>query len=1334
MSDAEVFVTVEESPVTVEITDNTPTVTVTDVATTEVTVIDASTYVTVTADATPNVTVFMGSGGGIGTTWLEPTPADVARVLHVLEGAITEDQLSQAMHVEWLYNRAQLIQGVGNYSLLFTDLGIERTRIDLLQPVVSGLVHDMGLLDYAVNTQLNALYQANQDHSETLFDHEERLESQTSRIIQAEDKITLHVGQIKSLDDGLTETNANIGIVADAINLTVSQNAIDADNRMSASENSIILNTEAIALRVTAHEETYQRVSDTIAEIAVERYRITSNVESVEVLQGEMITANSNITQTATAILASIETINEAQGTIDQATIGMTALGATLTASTEALNDATQVVAASQSIMSDKWAVTIKEGIGGARYATGFGLNLNPDWAIGKTYAIGNKVFYTDKIWECQAPHVGNALLNPIPDNHDYWLEDVDAMKSEFLVEADSFRMYTPGGSSVAPFSISGDLVQINTTTTFASPSTVRTQLNVADGADVTANSAFAANVLGTLDDIYAQLDGVVTSWFYAYDPTLLNIPYTDWITPDTRADHTGDLFYNTTTGNSFRFQFVSPNYQWVLLSASGVATALANAAAAQDTADHKRRVFIATPIPPYEVGDLWDNAGSLMRCGTPKILGQLYVTGDWVLASTIGAPTGTLVAGTAAATLVANAATAITKLGDIASDSILTPGEKPTVIKEYEVIIAEQSGIGAQATSYGITTEKTAYDAAITALTSYLATLTSTVLWSNITGNTAIVGTTFRTKFKDVYSARQTLLGKITSVSTVNQLAGSGVNVMPPRYATFEEAALPPIAYTGPSVTLSQDATIKNIGTKSLKMAVTTADLFSCPVMNLPPNKKWILSAYVYSTAVIKTLAWGSAGVTVAIESALPTTVYKPIITAGEIPANTWTRISGVIDLSTYANTIFDLRIDSHEANRTVWFDGIMLEAQVGTQTTPSAFHKPDNFLTTYTGALNATTNQSDTITNNAITTASGTATWAGVTGTGKPANNADATSSVDLAAQINNATTTIDGGKISCVSLSALSANLGTITAGYLRNVNNRRFINLDATNDQHFLHIADDISGEPQMWITANGGGYIRHEWLSTLTVLPYQSYARYTIPGGVYSIYFDICGGGGGGINSVNQTFPVPYTGNASSGGGAGQCILRQAMTVAPGGYVDVYPGAGGGPGANGAGSSIYYNGNLVASVVGGTAGGGGKGLTYGPDQQGVYECWEYLDDIGYVTACGTNYYYIAHPAVAGTSTPEFSGGVVGYVPADPSALSGGGNASRLGAGGAGGTSAYFTGTWNNFTGHAGTAGGNGGIGAGGGGGSNGIYGSLLGVYPIAAQPAGSGGTGMVKLYV
>lgn len=120
------------------------------------------------------------------------------------------------------------------------------------------------------------------------------------------------------------------------------------------------------------------------------------------------------------------------------------------------------------------------------------------------------------------------------------------------------------------------------------------------------------------------------------------------------------------------------------------------------------------------------------------------------------------------AAQAAADAANAA--LADIASDSLLTPDEKPRVIMDRDVIVNEQAGIDAKAVALGVTTEKTTYDNAVAALVAYLATLTTPVLWSNLSGNTTIVGTTFRTKFSDVYAARQALLNKIY-VETLDQL-----------------------------------------------------------------------------------------------------------------------------------------------------------------------------------------------------------------------------------------------------------------------------------------------------------------------------------------------------------------------------------------------------------------------------------------------------------------------------------------------------------------------------------------------------------------------------------
>jgi hypothetical protein len=122
----------------------------------------------------------------------------------------------------------------------------------------------------------------------------------------------------------------------------------------------------------------------------------------------------------------------------------------------------------------------------------------------------------------------------------------------------------------------------------------------------------------------------------------------------------------------------------------------------------------------------------------------------------------------TAASTVIVvdSSMDALAKLTTIASDNVLSAGEKPVVILDYTKVSAEQSGIDAQATSLGITTEATAYDNALAALATYLATLTAPTLWSNVAGDTNIVGTTFRTTWALVYSTRQTLLNKIAAIS----------------------------------------------------------------------------------------------------------------------------------------------------------------------------------------------------------------------------------------------------------------------------------------------------------------------------------------------------------------------------------------------------------------------------------------------------------------------------------------------------------------------------------------------------------------------------------------
>jgi hypothetical protein len=120
----------------------------------------------------------------------------------------------------------------------------------------------------------------------------------------------------------------------------------------------------------------------------------------------------------------------------------------------------------------------------------------------------------------------------------------------------------------------------------------------------------------------------------------------------------------------------------------------------------------------------------------------------------------------TAAANALADATLANAKIAEIASDGVISPIEKGELILRYAVLIAEQAGINAKADFYGIATEKTAFNAAITALTVYLGTLTSPVPWDNFSGNTNVNGVVLRAKFSDAYSARQVLLNKIYEIA----------------------------------------------------------------------------------------------------------------------------------------------------------------------------------------------------------------------------------------------------------------------------------------------------------------------------------------------------------------------------------------------------------------------------------------------------------------------------------------------------------------------------------------------------------------------------------------
>lgn len=146
--------------------------------------------------------------------------------------------------------------------------------------------------------------------------------------------------------------------------------------------------------------------------------------------------------------------------------------------------------------------------------------------------------------------------------------------------------------------------------------------------------NTFARETTNNIQNLQDQVDGNITTWFYSGVPTLANEPASNWTSDDLKNNHLGDLYYDQDTGDAYRFILENNVYKWKQLENSDISQVLAIANAAQDTADRKRQVFINTPSPPYDVGDLWIKNQELYRCQTSKTSTEVYESNDWIVAT----------------------------------------------------------------------------------------------------------------------------------------------------------------------------------------------------------------------------------------------------------------------------------------------------------------------------------------------------------------------------------------------------------------------------------------------------------------------------------------------------------------------------------------------------------------------------------------------------------------------------------------------------------------------------------------------------------------------------
>lgn len=111
-------------------------------------------------------------------------------------------------------------------------------------------------------------------------------------------------------------------------------------------------------------------------------------------------------------------------------------------------------------------------------------------------------------------------------------------------------------------------------------------------------------------DEVKHQKDQSIIVWYLEYEPTLNNLPASDW-TKDEMSEHIGDIVYDIKNNHSYRWT----GSAWVQIKDADFNEAMKaakaaddKAGAAGDLADSKRRIFYSdvTPTKPFDKGDLW--------------------------------------------------------------------------------------------------------------------------------------------------------------------------------------------------------------------------------------------------------------------------------------------------------------------------------------------------------------------------------------------------------------------------------------------------------------------------------------------------------------------------------------------------------------------------------------------------------------------------------------------------------------------------------------------------------------------------------------------------------
>lgn len=314
-----------------------------------------------------------------------------------------------------------------------------------------------------------------------------------------EDMITLRVADIEALGDRVTANESSITLLDDSITLKVTEAVSAYGEQVTLNESQISLLSDSILLEVSSREALESVVNTHSSSINILDNSITAEVTARETL-GDLVTvssskialmedqislavsdiaqngagiisSNSEISLLSDSITLAVSSIDEVSNRVAATEIILGPDGIELTALKEFMNG-DHTIQTTQTILANQWSVVIEEDVNGNTYASGFKLIQEISWVEDYAYVVGDTVYYEEAVYECILDSTGD-----LPTDETYWQLKPDGVRSEFVVQAEDFKILTPDGVepvfqvSEGVTTISNDLYVVNlTSTTYPDP------------------------------------------------------------------------------------------------------------------------------------------------------------------------------------------------------------------------------------------------------------------------------------------------------------------------------------------------------------------------------------------------------------------------------------------------------------------------------------------------------------------------------------------------------------------------------------------------------------------------------------------------------------------------------------------------------------------------------------------------------------------------------------------------------------------------------------------------------------------------------------------------